>query len=490
MVTTETLRMQGPPDQTDYIAYAQNPISGRPALAMWRPASVARPDVDHSRRLSVLILLYPEWLKNAADHTGAPPGSVVSLHDATGKKIMMLSDGQGNHPDQCANPQIANAVEASKSEAGTVIVTGRNGDRRLVAYHRLDGPGGTLRAYTTVSMPLSIILRRNSLNLIYHVFVIVLAGVLMLWTARQMHSSFVSPVQGLVSMADRISGGDLDARYEGPEPTEELARLSSALNHMAGTLQERKARLVYLSEHDITSDVSQIDFGPVIPGVSVGLATMQSPAQTLRDTYQQAEGRMYRNRLTRPDSSRGALIESLRKALSERTHETEEHSCRMTRLAHSLGKRLGVNSSFFDDLELLCALHDIGKVGIPDEVLLKPGPLDEGEWLIMRTHPEIGARIVEGTPELAHIAESILCHHERWDGKGYPRGLAGARVPLISRILAVVDAYDATVSDRPYRKAISPEQAIAEIVRYSGTQFDPMVVSEFVAMIKGQLRLA
>jgi len=156
----------------------------------------------------------------------------------------------------------------------------------------------------------------------------------------------------------------------------------------------------------------------------------------------------------------------------------------MARLARALGARLNMDPSSFDDLELLCKLHDVGKVGIPDEILLKPGPLYDNEWTIMRTHPEIGARIVDGTPELAHIAESILCHHERWDGKGYPRNLSGSDIPLISRILSVVDAYDAMVSDRPYHKAIQPDQALAEIARNSGTQFDPTVAREFVEMQK------
>ena len=434
-------------------------------------------------------------------------------------------------------------------------------------------------AYATVSVPLSLILRKANLNLAYHAFLVALVGLLMLWTTRRIDVLFVSPVQSLVSMADRISGGDLDARYEGSQPDLELARLSSALNTMATAIQERESRLVSLGEHDmltgsknrffpenrlpefegtdalpltlmlinvnnmklvnniagydegdrllklvaecitgrlqdkafcirchgdefllvmpntnpedaatigdmIVSDVSQLDLAPITPGVAVGVDTRQFAEQTFQDTYHRAEARMYRNKLTAPGSARGKLIESLTKALSERTHETEVHSCRMARLARALGARLNMDPSSFDDLELLCKLHDVGKVGIPDEILLKPGPIYDNEWTIMRTHPEIGARIVDGTPELAHIAESILCHHERWDGKGYPRNLSGSDIPLISRILSVVDAYDAMVSDRPYHKAIQPDQALAEIARNSGTQFDPIMAREFVEMVR------
>lgn len=432
-----------------------------------------------------------------------------------------------DHPDRCANAQIASTVEASESEAGTVIVTGCNRRRRLVAYHRLNSPSGALIAYGTVSMPLSVILTKTNIYLGYHIFVIVLASILMVWTTRQMDSAFVSPVQSLVSMADRISVGDLDARYEGSEPSLEVAVLSSALSHMAGTLQEREARLVYLGQHDtLTGSKNRFYLENQLPALeskdALPLALMLINVNNMRlvnDIAGDEEG----DRLIRlvADCIMGRLEDGqfcvrwhgdeflvvmpntgTTKATgigdtiisdvsnSERTHETEEHSARMAKLARALGERLGMNSGFSDDLELLCALHDVGKVGIPDEVLLKPGPLDENEWLIMRTHPEVGARIVEGTPELAHIAESILCHHERWDGKGYPKGLPGSKIPLISRILAVVDAYDAMVNDRAYRKAIRPDQALAEITRCSGTQFDPIVATEFVTMMKEELGLA
>ncbi len=125
-------------------------------------------------------------------------------------------------------------------------------------------------------------------------------------------------------------------------------------------------------------------------------------------------------------------------------------------------------------------MHDIGKVGIKDSILQKPGPLTDDEWLEMRTHPEIGYRIALGNMDLAPIAEYILAHHERWDGAGYPRGLSREEIPMLSRILSVVDAFDAMTNTRVYRQAVSRPEAAEEIMKNAGTQFDPKVARVFI----------
>ena len=134
-------------------------------------------------------------------------------------------------------------------------------------------------------------------------------------------------------------------------------------------------------------------------------------------------------------------------------------------------------------MTLFAMLHDIGKVGINDNVLQKPGPLTEEEWHEMKKHPEIGFRIAQNNLDLAPVAEYILCHHEHWDGSGYPRGMSGEEIPLLSRILAVVDAFDAMTSERVYRKAVSADEAVKELLRCAGKQFDPQIVRVFVEQV-------
>lgn len=152
-------------------------------------------------------------------------------------------------------------------------------------------------------------------------------------------------------------------------------------------------------------------------------------------------------------------------------------------LAKKIGSLLNLSEIDLDHLELLATLHDIGKIGISEQILNKPGKLNDAEWFEMRKHPEIGYRIALSTSNLAPIAEYILCHHERWDGTGYPQKLAGTNIPLLSRILTVVDSYDAMTQDRAYRKAMSHEDAMAEIQINSGTQFDPQIVKVFHDMV-------
>jgi len=133
-------------------------------------------------------------------------------------------------------------------------------------------------------------------------------------------------------------------------------------------------------------------------------------------------------------------------------------------------------------------LHDIGKIGVPDNILRKPAALSEAEWVTMRKHPEFGARIVAGIPFLEDVARIVRHHHERWDGRGYPDGLAGEDIPLGARIFAVADSFDAMTSDRPYRRAMTIDEARAEVARCRGTQFDPTVADAFARI--GHERLA
>ena len=169
-------------------------------------------------------------------------------------------------------------------------------------------------------------------------------------------------------------------------------------------------------------------------------------------------------------------VKTLLGALQARDYYTGEHSKEVVALAGAVARRLGLTAGDRCDIEQVALLHDIGKVGIPDAILQKQGPLDEQEWQLMRQHPVVGEHIVAGTPGLEHLAAAMRAEHERFDGHGYPDGLAGEAIPIASRITLACDAFHAMTSDRPYRPAMSVESAREELRTCAGTQFDPRVV--------------
>lgn len=196
-----------------------------------------------------------------------------------------------------------------------------------------------------------------------------------------------------------------------------------------------------------------------------------------------AEERMYRSKLTEAQSARNRTIISLEKTLYEKHSETEEHTQRIKTLSYKLGKKINLSEDKLNELKLLSLLHDIGKIGIPDHILMKHGKLTAGEWEIMKRHTEIGYRIAKATSELSHVASEILCHHERFDGTGYPQGFKGEEIPILSRIINVVDSFDVMTHKRAYKRAYNIDYAIKELKRCSGTQFDPYIVNEFIKLL-------
>lgn len=217
--------------------------------------------------------------------------------------------------------------------------------------------------------------------------------------------------------------------------------------------------------------------------ISLGCAAKIYDKDSIMGKIKEAEERMYRQKLIEGRSYRHGIIESLLATLFVKSMETREHTERIKDLCLLIGERMKLSIREKDELTLLALLHDIGKVGIEEDILLKPGSLTEEEWQVMKKHPEIGYRIALNTPELAFIAEYILCHHERYDGRGYPQGLKEEDIPLLCRILAVADAYDAMTEDRVYRPAMSKQEAIDEIVKNKGKQFDPRVVDIFLDLV-------
>jgi diguanylate cyclase (GGDEF)-like protein len=223
--------------------------------------------------------------------------------------------------------------------------------------------------------------------------------------------------------------------------------------------------------------------------ISLGHATRTSTEEDIRQVLKNAEDRMYRHKLLENKSFRSSFVSSLKETLFEKCQETSEHIERMEQLSVIIGTAIGLTDNELDELKLLAMLHDIGKVAISDRVLNKPGKLVGAEWEEMKMHSEIGFRIAQASSELSQIADYILCHHERWDGTGYPLGRKGPGIPRLSRIISIIDAYDVMTHVRSYKTAMPHREAIEELVRCSGTQFDPFIVDIFVKLFGGNQRL-
>ena len=217
--------------------------------------------------------------------------------------------------------------------------------------------------------------------------------------------------------------------------------------------------------------------------ISLGYGLKESEDKSLDEALKEAEDHMLNHKLLDRKSHHNSIISSIMAAMYARSQETEKHAERLAELSIMIGHKLGLAQQSINELQLVSMLHDIGKIGIDDRILNKPGPLTKEEWEIMKHHPEIGYRIAMSSPELESIALYILHHHERWDGTGYPSGLSGEQIPLLSRILSVVDAFDAMTKDRIYRKAMSESAAVQEIMDNAGTQFDPKIAEIFIRLI-------
>jgi diguanylate cyclase (GGDEF)-like protein len=217
---------------------------------------------------------------------------------------------------------------------------------------------------------------------------------------------------------------------------------------------------------------------------SLGHTTQEGEYKDTNTLLKEADKKMYQDKLFNGKSREKHFLEAFRIVLAERDPHTSDHAQRLQELALSLGKRVGLTEYQLGNLKLLALLHDIGKIGIPDSILFKTYILTPSEWEKMREHSRIGYRMAKNIPDFAPIAQEILYHHEHWDGTGYPVGLKGERIPLLSRIISIIDAYDVMQSRRPYKGPISKTEALKEIKRCAGTQFDPQLVEIFLKIIK------
>jgi HD-GYP domain-containing protein (c-di-GMP phosphodiesterase class II) len=193
---------------------------------------------------------------------------------------------------------------------------------------------------------------------------------------------------------------------------------------------------------------------------------------------------MQRMGTSRDDLTVQGLIDALLTLVEARDNYTGQHTEEVEGLAVQIALAMGLDHNEAQLVGVVGKLHDIGKVSIPDAVLLKPSALTDDEWALMKRHSMVGADVVSRIPQIRFLAGPVRAHHERWDGKGYPDGLAGESIPLAARIIAVADTYSAMTTNRPYSPQSSPEEALCEIRRCAGTQFDPTVVDAFAEVLK------
>jgi diguanylate cyclase (GGDEF)-like protein len=220
-------------------------------------------------------------------------------------------------------------------------------------------------------------------------------------------------------------------------------------------------------------------------GSSFGAVLLPDEATDASHALQAADERLYAQKYSRRGESERTMA-ALLAALSIREPELEAQRGDVGVLAAVVGRMLGLRRDELDELERAAQLHDLGKLAVPDEILHKPGPLDEREWEFVRQHTIVGERILRASPALRSVAGIVRSSHENWDGSGYPDGLAGEEAPLAARIIRACSAFVAMISERPYRPALTEEDALAELLRLAGTEYDPTVMRVLVAHVRDE----
>jgi HAMP domain-containing protein len=371
------------------------------------------------------------WLRRMAMLSTVPGGTVLTLVDSNGTILARSVDASRwigrKLPDE-------NRLWQALGESGATEMTDIDGTRRLIAYAPLL-PGVAGRIHLIAGIPVETAFADAQGAFIVELLVILVVGLLVILAAWFGGHAFIARrVERLAQTASRLGAGDLQARAMDTMDygQDEIGELARVLDSMAESINEREGEL-QRSHSDIASAIE-------------------------------------------------ATIEGWARALERRDSDTEGHTRRVAELAVRLSRAMGVSEGDIVHIRRGALLHDIGKMGIPDSILLKPGPLTDEEWVVMRRHPSYAYEWLSHIPFLRPALEIPYCHHERWDGSGYPRGLVGLQIPLAARMFAIIDVYDGVTSDRPYRDAWSEERALHYIREGSGTLFDSRAVDAFLAL--------
>ncbi len=395
----------------------------------------------------------------------------VTSEDTKRKKCYEIVEKSNSVPDNCP---LRNLLEGKENATARIRVEDRVYEASIFSHKSVYGEDlfvHTIKDITELDR------KEKNLNLLYRVGLSLTTSV-SIDEFRMKVEEFLEQEKDVLIKIFWRDGVENHFDYRRP-----LIKRVKSLGQMAvEPLNSYSFPIDYLGEEVAVIVISSKDKGPLpIEKVKFYKTFAASVELALQNLYLLEE---LKNALASLNKNYKATLESLSHALDYREHETEFHSRRVASYAVLIGKKMELTESELKNLYWGGLLHDIGKIGIPDSILLKPGKLNEEEWEVMKKHPVIGFDILKHIEFLQESLKVVLYHHERWDGKGYPHGLVDSEIPLIARIFAIADTYDAITSDRPYRKALPQSVAYLEIDKNRGLQFDPDIAKLFVEKVK------